>query len=196
MVTIDTTSEFGARVARRLNEDVVAWLTTVDADGTPQPSPIWFLWDGATFLIYSQPDKVKLRNIERNPRVALNLDGNGTGGDIVVLIGEARVAPDAPPALGDSRVRREIRGGHPAKWVDAGELFRRLLGADPGDADQTARPLTAISPLIPPAQVRERGGASSPRSKRAGEGRYSFVAAAPGVEADQQHVTRVVPGVA
>ncbi|HET8629490.1 MAG TPA: TIGR03667 family PPOX class F420-dependent oxidoreductase [Thermomicrobiales bacterium] len=95
---LDTASEFGARVARRLREETVIWLTTVRADGQPQPSPVWFLWDGAGFLIYSQPGKPKVRNIGRNPRVALHFDGNGRGGDIVIFDGEARVAPDAPPA--------------------------------------------------------------------------------------------------
>jgi PPOX class probable F420-dependent enzyme len=98
VLNFDTSSEFGTRVARRLDEDRIGWLTTVDADGTPQPSPVWFLWDGATLLVYSEPNKAKLRNIERNPRVAFNLHGNEFGGDIVILIGEARVAPDAPPA--------------------------------------------------------------------------------------------------
>ena len=98
MLKLDTTTEFGARVERRLREEWIGWLTTLDADRTPQPSPVWFLWDGAALLIYSRPDTPKLRNIERNPRVALHFDGDGRGGDIVVLTGEARVAPDAPPA--------------------------------------------------------------------------------------------------
>ena len=34
----DPSTEFGARVARRLADEVVAWLTVVDAAGTPQPS--------------------------------------------------------------------------------------------------------------------------------------------------------------
>ena len=53
---IDTTSEFGKRVMKRLDEETTAWLTTIGADGTPQPRPIWFLWDGETILIYSQPN--------------------------------------------------------------------------------------------------------------------------------------------
>ena len=97
-VKIDTTTAFGQRVARRLRDETIGWLTTVGADGTPQPSPIWFLWEGETALIYSQPDTPKVRNIERNPRVALNLDGDGRGGDIVVLTGEARVDRAAPAA--------------------------------------------------------------------------------------------------
>lgn len=95
---LDTTTEFGRRVTRRLREELIAWLVTVRPDQTPQPVPVWFLWDGQTFLVYSQPDTQKLRNIARSPRVALHLDGNGKGGDIVVLTGEARVVTDAPPA--------------------------------------------------------------------------------------------------
>ena len=95
---IDTSSEFGARVARRLNDEPMGWLTTTAADGTPQPSPIWFLWDGETALIYSQPNTPKLRHIAANPRVSLNLDGDGRGGDIIILTGEARVDDAIQPA--------------------------------------------------------------------------------------------------
>lgn len=94
----DQSTEFGARVARRLHDEWIIWLTTVRADGMPQPVPVWFLWDGQTFLIYSQPDTPKLRNIARNPKVALHFDGDGRGGNIVVFNGEARVDPQAPPA--------------------------------------------------------------------------------------------------
>ena len=94
---LDEGTEFGGRAARRLREDVLAWLTTVDGRGTPQPVPVWFLWDGAdSLLLYSRPDTPKLRNIARNPRVSLHLDGNGKGGDIVVCLGEMRVSDDLP----------------------------------------------------------------------------------------------------
>jgi PPOX class probable F420-dependent enzyme len=94
---LDETTEFGQRAARRLREDVLAWLTTVDRRGTPQPIPVWFLWDGvASILVYSRPDTAKLRSIEANPQVSLHLDGNGRGGDIVVCLGTARVSTDPP----------------------------------------------------------------------------------------------------
>ncbi len=47
---IDTSTEFGQRVAGHLANDQVIWLTTVNPDLTPQPSPVWFLWDGETLL--------------------------------------------------------------------------------------------------------------------------------------------------
>ena len=95
---IDTSTAFGARAERRLREEPIAWLVTVGRDGTPRPVPVWFLWEGETFLIYSQPATPKLRNIERNPRVALHLDGNGRGGDIVVVTCEAAASEAEPPA--------------------------------------------------------------------------------------------------
>ena len=90
---------FGERVARRLRDDYAIWLTTVGADGTPQPNPVWFLWDGdATVLVYNRPDAHRLAHIDRQPNIALHLDGNGRGGDIVVLSATARRAPGTPAA--------------------------------------------------------------------------------------------------
>jgi PPOX class probable F420-dependent enzyme len=97
MSLVDASSEFGQRVERRLREEKIAWLTTVSPSGTPQPVPVWFLWDGPdSVLIYSRPDTPKLRAIAANPRVSLNFDGNGQGGDIVVASGEASVSDDPP----------------------------------------------------------------------------------------------------
>jgi PPOX class probable F420-dependent enzyme len=95
---IDTSTEFGARVARRLRQEALIWLTTVRHDRTPQPSPVWFYWDGESFLIHSQPNTPKLRNIAQNPRVSLNLNGDAIGNDIVIVSGEARVDESAPLA--------------------------------------------------------------------------------------------------
>jgi PPOX class probable F420-dependent enzyme len=88
---------FGEHVTRRLREDRVLWLTTVGADGTPQPNPVWFLWEEpSTLLIYNRPDANRLAHIRSRPRVALNFDGDGKGGDIVVLTGDARVVDSRP----------------------------------------------------------------------------------------------------
>ena len=43
-----------------------------------------------------QAHTAKLRNIAVRPRVSLHLDGNGQGGDIVAVLGNAAVANDPP----------------------------------------------------------------------------------------------------
>ena len=96
----DEGTPFGQRVARRLREEKVIWFTTVDERGTPQPTPVWFLWDeaSASFLIYSRAGAKRLQHLEQNARVALHFDGNGRGGDIIVFTGQARFSPDELPA--------------------------------------------------------------------------------------------------
>ena len=94
---LDETTPFGARAAERLRQEIIGWLTTVSPQGAPQPVPVWFLWDGAgSVLVYSRPDMRKLRNIEANPKVSLNLDSDGVDTDIVICSGEVRVTDDPP----------------------------------------------------------------------------------------------------
>jgi PPOX class probable F420-dependent enzyme len=95
---LDTTTEAGARADARLREEIMIWLTTVRSDGQPQSVPVWFLWDGEAFLIYSQPGKQKLKNIGRNPRVGLHLNANDRGDDVVRAEGTAEVVHDISPA--------------------------------------------------------------------------------------------------
>jgi PPOX class probable F420-dependent enzyme len=94
----DTTTEAGARADRRLREEQIAWLTTVRSDGQPQSVPVWFLWDGEGFLVYSRPGRQKLKNVGRNPRVGLHLNSDERGDDVVRVEGRAEVADDLPPA--------------------------------------------------------------------------------------------------
>jgi len=95
---LDFTSPIGQRIQLRLEEEETIWLTTVDSRNTPQPRPVWFHWDGETAMIFSQVGAAKLRHITRNPRVALNFNTDEGGGDVGVLIGEARLLEGAPPA--------------------------------------------------------------------------------------------------
>lgn len=95
---LDQNSEFGRRVARRLREETVVWLTTVTPSGAPLPRPVGFLWDGDDVIwVYRQPGP-GVRNIARNPKVTLNFDSDGRGGDIVVLSGTAGIDLSSPSA--------------------------------------------------------------------------------------------------
>ncbi len=95
---LDTTTPEGARAAERLRSEQVIWLTTVGPEGRPQSSPVWFVYDGETFLLFGQPSSWKVRNIHGNPGVSLHLDSDGRGGEIVTIEGAAEIVEGAPLA--------------------------------------------------------------------------------------------------
>ena len=101
---------FGRHASRRLKQEKVIWLTTVDRENMPQPRPVWFHWDGETLLIFSEPDKAKLRHIQRNSRVALNFNTGEDGGDVVVLLGDAEVLSEPPQNRLASYIRKYAEG--------------------------------------------------------------------------------------
>lgn len=95
---VDTDTEFGARVDRRLHTERIAWLVTVGGGQAPYPNPVWFYWDGGSILVYSQPGQAKLRHIEQNPNVAVHLDSQSSGDDVVIVNGTASIDDSAPRA--------------------------------------------------------------------------------------------------
>jgi PPOX class probable F420-dependent enzyme len=100
MFTIDTSTDFGKRIARQLDDEIVVWLTTVGKSGTPAPNPVWFLWHDGELLISSQRNKAKLNNITTHPQVALNFNATHSGGDVGVISGTAVI--DEQPLSGDA----------------------------------------------------------------------------------------------
>jgi PPOX class probable F420-dependent enzyme len=88
-----------AAPAQRLAGESVGWLTTVRADGQPQSSPVWFMWDGASLWLRSQAHAGKVRNIAANPRVAFHLADDGNGGNIITIDGTASLEAERPPEL-------------------------------------------------------------------------------------------------
>ena len=114
---LDANTEAGRRAEQRLQEEAVIWLTTVNAAGQPQSSPVWFLWDGRTFLIYSRPDQ-KTRNVERNPKVSLHLNDH-SGGDVVTIEGTSELQRNAPPATENQAYVEKYREGIRRIGMDA-----------------------------------------------------------------------------
>lgn len=48
-------------------------LATLNADGTPQVTPVWFDWDGSRLRINTAKGRLKDKNLRRTPAVALSI---------------------------------------------------------------------------------------------------------------------------
>ena len=75
----------------------MAHLSTVNPDGSPQVTVIWVGLDGGDLVSTHMRENVKLRNIRRDPRVALSFDGPRVSGEWInpyaVVYARATVEP-------------------------------------------------------------------------------------------------------
>ncbi len=78
-----------------LESDALAHLVTLNPDGSPQLSCVWVGLDGDEIVSGHMLRRQKVRNVERDPRVALTVEGQGVNElgllEYLVVHGRARV---------------------------------------------------------------------------------------------------------
>jgi hypothetical protein len=58
-----------------LRTERVCRVASVGADGTPHVTPLWFVWDGKYFWLNSIVKSQRWVDLQRNPKVAVVIDG-------------------------------------------------------------------------------------------------------------------------
>ena len=94
----DPSTADGRRVIRRLDEEPIAWLTTLTPEGRVQSSAVWFLWGDGELLVYSRAGTPRTRNVAANEHVSVHLNSDPEGDDIVTFEADARFEPTTEPA--------------------------------------------------------------------------------------------------
>jgi PPOX class probable F420-dependent enzyme len=110
----DNRSEMPARLSQKQREKLlagrhVAVLVTIAADGTPVPTPIWYLYRDGLFYFRTSGDAVKTENVRRDPRVSICVQDERAPYRSIVAHGCAEI-------------------GAPAAWL-VREVPRHYLGA-------------------------------------------------------------------
>jgi len=86
-----------------LESDALAHLVTLNADGSPQVSIVWVGLDGDEIVSAHLRPQQKLRNIRRDPRIVLSLEGTETTSiglrEYLVVHGRARIEEGGGAAL-------------------------------------------------------------------------------------------------
>jgi PPOX class probable F420-dependent enzyme len=94
---INFSTKFGQRAKQHLDEEYFIWFTTVGADLTPQPRPVWFIWEDDSFLIFSKPDAFKVAHVKQRPNVALHFNTDDKADEnVIVFLGAAEIDPNIP----------------------------------------------------------------------------------------------------
>jgi PPOX class probable F420-dependent enzyme len=91
-----------------------AVVATINKDGSPQLTPVWYHWDGRVLSFAVQERTVKLRNLQRDPRLTVIVHAEPHGERYVVLRGRATIHRDDVQAW-----RRRIWGRYvPKSTID------------------------------------------------------------------------------
>jgi len=86
-----------------LESDALAHLVTLNRDGSPQVSVVWVGLDGDDLVTGHLREQQKLRNVRRDPRVALTLETQVTNSlglrEYLVVHGRAAIEEGGAPEL-------------------------------------------------------------------------------------------------
>jgi len=88
---------------RLLESDAVATVVTLDEDGAPHVSAAWVGVEDGEVVIGTLDDQRKLRNLRRDPRIALTFQSDRINQwglrEYLVLYGTARITEGGAPEL-------------------------------------------------------------------------------------------------
>ncbi|HET9724769.1 MAG TPA: PPOX class F420-dependent oxidoreductase [Actinomycetota bacterium] len=86
-----------------LESDAVAHVVTLNEDGSPQVTAAWVGVEGDEIVLATIPDQRKLRNLRRDPRVALSIPSTSVNDwgllEYLVVYGTARVTEGGAPEV-------------------------------------------------------------------------------------------------
>lgn len=97
-------------------------VATTGPDGAPQSTPVWFDWDGARVLIALTPGGQKVRNIRRDPRLAVSIVDPANPGRYLEIRGRATVESD-PDRSVLARIIGKYTGSDDLSWVDGERII-------------------------------------------------------------------------
>jgi len=101
---------FPAHVRKFLEKPNVAVLATISPSGRPQATPVWFLVEDGHVLINTSQGRVKLRNMQTDPRVTLTIVDHDNPYDYVEILGRVATFDRAHGARDIDRLSQRYRG--------------------------------------------------------------------------------------
>lgn len=91
----------------------VAWLSTIDADGTPAIVPTWFWFDGEVFWLFAKPGQRKVRNVRRSAKVTLAVGDPDDDFAVQLVEGSAHTVPASTASV----LPEEMKAAY-AEWLE------------------------------------------------------------------------------
>jgi len=113
-----------------LRKPLIARVSTNGADGYPHTAPTWFILDGDDFVVISERDTRKIKNLLADPRAAVQVGGEPGDAYAVLARGEFVMSDDVGNAM-TNRItyhyeEKALAELHIAEWADFDMVILRL----------------------------------------------------------------------
>jgi PPOX class probable F420-dependent enzyme len=100
---------FSDKARQLVARPVLASLTTLNADGSPQITPLWVEMDGDDLLFNTAEGRIKARNLHRDPRVAVSVIDPDDPYNVVAVQGKVvDITTDGADAHIDSLAKKYL----------------------------------------------------------------------------------------
>ncbi|WP_203994448.1 PPOX class F420-dependent oxidoreductase [Sphaerisporangium rufum] len=120
--------EFDDRTSRLLDGRNFATVATLDPDGGPQTSVVWFARDGNTVVFSALAGRRKVKNLARDPRVSLTVYDRENPYHSVDIRGTAQIVEDREKSL-PRRLSQKYLGEDPP--AEREEMLRVIVRVTP-----------------------------------------------------------------
>ena len=105
-----------------LQKPAFANLATLNPDGSPQVTPVWFEYDGQHIVVNTARGRVKDRNLKHEPRVALSIMDPANPYRYLGIQGRVTEMTESGADAGIDRLAKKYLGKDKYPWRGPNEV--------------------------------------------------------------------------
>jgi len=112
---------FEPKLATLLDQPVIVRVSTISPDGYPHTTPVWFLREGETLILFTGRETRKARNVRANAKGAIAIGGDPVGTPCYLMQGDFTVEDD-PDHSATARITHHYESpDQAAEWLSSWE---------------------------------------------------------------------------
>jgi PPOX class probable F420-dependent enzyme len=116
-----------------LDQPLVGVVGTTRMDGSAHVVPVWYRWDGDAVLIWTQEERLWVRNLARDPRIAFSVQEVKPPYGAVTMRGTAEIRTGGADAADELRriCRRYLAEGELEAYIAEWSHLRTIVHIHP-----------------------------------------------------------------
>jgi PPOX class probable F420-dependent enzyme len=125
--TIETRKTFSPATVEFLHQPFASQLVTINPSGSPQVTVMWFKYEDGALLFTTTTDRVKFRNMQKDPRATLAVVDPSNMYKWVIVDGKFSVDKHDPEAFYRGLAEHYLTGEALEAWKKTAQMENRTV---------------------------------------------------------------------